>query len=509
MAGWFPRGTLWAAGWWVAAVAAYVVFSRLWLQLARPAHELGILEPGGAFLVPVAAFCLYFVQILGLFLLFFFSLFVLRTPTRIPFHRWVLVLTLFFAFPVLAVNGLLIPAHMSGQLLWYFLGALSLLILVFLLFWHFSVPFSSRKGWLLFFLLCLPPALLILSRMLDPQASAVSGGGVWAGRLFKIANFLFLYQGILWPWLVHSPRRTRPMAAALVMTILAALAFRVWPEKFVHGWYVGWHVTLPMGETAIFAGFLSMWGVLYTIFSLLESSKRWRMLLGFVLSAYALLGLVPYREQEILPFLAQIVLLAVSTAFAGVDASPFRMPPFDPEPWIRTFALTPSASVSGSLHRWESPGGDAELVLELKRGRPERFRLRTGETPQSEADWIACPVSQVPLMRSLFPTLPRLSVEGDDAGLYITIWDRHYFSEDLLDAGQLRELARLLTGEIRIWWGQGLVYESACVSLQAGEQERFCRILSDLARSAGALPERDPVPEKGAYDGAGPSSSPV
>jgi hypothetical protein len=58
------------------------------------------------------------------------------------------------------------------------------------------------------------------------------------------------------------------------------------------------------------------------------------------------------------------------------------------------------------------------------------------------------------------PTLPRLSLEGDDACMHIAIWDRHYFSEDLLDANQLQDLSRLLLGEIRIWWGQGLVYES-------------------------------------------------
>ncbi len=486
MAGWFPRGTLWAAAWWVVATTAYVVVSRLLLQVGRPDPGLGAFPPVFPFLVPAAAFCLYFVQILGLFLLFFFSLFVLRTPTRIPFHRWLLSLTLFFAFPVLAVNGLLIPAHMSGQLLWYFLGALSLLLLAFLLFWHASLSFSTRRGWLLFLLTCLSPVLLILSRMLDPQASSLPGGETWAARLFKAGNFLFLYQGLFWPFLAPAIRRIRPMLLSLAITLAAAVVFRLWPEKIAQGWYVVWHVTLPMSEMAMFAAFLSLWGMLYAILALLETSRRWHILLGMLLLTQAMLGLLPYREQEILPFLAQAVLIAVATAFVGSDSYPFRRPLFESAPWARTFSLEPSPARRGP--QWRSADGAVRLDLELRRGRLDRFRLCIGEEPEAEADWIVCPVSQVPLLRSLFPTLPRVSLEGDEAFVHIAIWDRHYFSEDLLDPAQMRELARLLLGEIRIWWGQGLVYESAYVPAGAEDQERFCRLLKELARRAGILP---------------------
>lgn len=492
MASWFPRGTLWAAAWWAVAVVCYVVVSRLWLSLSRNPQELGAFVPSG-FLVPVAVFCLYFAQLLGLFLVFFFSLFVFRTPTRLPFHRWILSLTLFFAFPVLAVNGLLVPAHMSGQLLWYFLGALSLMIFIFLFFWHASVSFSSTRSWLLFFLLCLAPVLLILSRMLDPHAATVSVGSTWSGRLFKISNFLFLYQGLFWPWLVPRVKRVRPLLFSLGMTFSLALLFRIWPETFVEYWYLGWHVTLPMSNASLFVYFLSLWGMMYAILSLFETSKRWPIVLGFVLFSQAMLGLSPYREQEILPFLAQIVLLAVSTVFIEADSYPFRRPTFDPEPWIRTFHLQPKPTLSNNLHIWKSETGAIELVLALRRNRLDNFRIRVGEEPDAEPDWIVCPLSQVQLLRSLFPTLPRLSLEGDDAGMHIAIWDRHYFSEDLLDSSQLQELARLLLGEIRLWWGQGLVYESVYTHPSSADQERFCMLLADLARAAGTLPEKEEV----------------
>jgi hypothetical protein len=114
---------------------------------------------------------------------FFLSLFC-APPTRIPYHRWLVELTLFFRLSVLARQRPFNTRICPGQLLWYFLGALSLMILFFLLFWHASVSFSSA-GWLLFFLSCLSAALLILSRMLDPQDSAVSAKGIWAARLFQ------------------------------------------------------------------------------------------------------------------------------------------------------------------------------------------------------------------------------------------------------------------------------------------------------------------------------------
>jgi len=552
MAAWFPRGGLWAVSFWFAALLFEGVVHRILLYELRPSHELEKIPPVFEILVPTATFFVYLSQILSFFLLFFFSVFILRAPTRVRFHRWMLSLILFFAFPALALNGLLIPTHMAGHLLWYYIGTISLLILTFLFLWHASLQFPTRRSVLFYVLLCSPSVLLIFSRLLNPQAPGMPGTESWAGTLFSTGNSLFLFQGLLWPLLtpagssadtsvsdppepddldadVHSteerkdagadnpkpgaagpgPRpldglraRPVPLAISLALTLAIALFFRMDSSFATSLWFAGWRVSLPLENFWLFLYFLSLWASFYSIAMLLSSRRRWRIFLGILLMCWIVTGFSPYQEMEVLPFLALMTLLAIGTAFSSVDEHPIRRPRFDPAPWVEALGtpLTPEASASRLMTRHSGQLQEVPVRLDvftLKDGRLGGLRLCLGEEPTSEPDWICCPISLVPLSRQFFPTLPRVSPLDESSCTQVAIWDRNFFSEDLLDDETLDSARRLLLGEVSVWWGQCLTYEASYLPAMGEDQREFCRYLALLAQRAGVIdePAEEPAAE--------------
>ncbi|MBU1413849.1 hypothetical protein KKC22_20225 [Myxococcota bacterium] len=544
MAAWFPRGGLWAVSFWFAALWFEGVVHRILLYELRPSHELEKIPPVFEILVPTATFFVYLSQILSFFLLFFFSVFILRAPTRVRFHRWMLSLILFFAFPALALNGLLIPTHMAGHLLWYYIGTISLLILTFLFLWHASLQFPTRRSVLFYMLLCSPSVLLIFARLLNPQAPGMPGTESWAGTLFSTGNSLFLFQGLLWPLLTPAgapgrrshvdpahddvrdpdilphegqittgstepghvtagsgkppgggPRaRPVPLAVSLGLTLAVALFFRMDSSFATSLWFAGWRVSLPLENFWLFLYFLSLWASFYSIAMLLSSRRRWRIFLGILLMCWIVTGFSPYQEMEVLPFLALMTLLAIGTAFSSVDEHPIRRPRFDPAPWVKALGtpLTQEASTGRPMTRHSGQIQEVPVHLDvftLKDGRLGGLRLCIGEEPTSEPDWICCPISLVPLSRQFFPTLPRVSPLDESSCTQVAIWDRNFFSEDLLDDENLETARRLLLGEVSVWWGQCLTYEASYLPAAGEDQREFCRYLALIAQRAGIIEE--------------------
>jgi len=536
MASWFPRGALWAVSFWFFALLFEGVVHRILLYVLRPSHELEEIPPVFEILVPMATFFVYLSSILSFFLLFFFSVFILRAPTRVRFHRWMLSLILFFAFPALALNGLLIPTHMAGHLLWYYIGTISLLILLFLFLWHASLQFPTRRSVLFFLLLSSPSILLIFARLLNPQAPGMPGTDSWAGTLFSWGNSLFLFQGLLWPFLTpddglmelpsdaspkdppdgpsepppdapperrsarRRPRiRAVPLGASLALTLAIAMFFRVDSSFATSLWYAGWRVTLPLENFQLFLYFLSMWASFYSIGLLLSSRRRWHLFLGILLTCWLICGFSPYQEMEVLPFLSLATLLAIGTAFSSVDLHPIERPRFDPAPWVEALGtdLTQQATSNHAVMRHAGQVGAAPIHLDvftLKDGRLGGLRLCVGEESSSDPDWVCCPISLVPLSRQFFPTLPRVSPMDESSCTQVAIWDRNFFSEDLLDETTLDAARRLLLGEISVWWGQCLTYEASYLPAAGEDQREFCRQLATIAQRAGILDE--PVDEE-------------
>lgn len=500
MAAWFPRGGLWAVSFWFAALLAEGAIHRVLLYMLRPSHELEDIPSGFTVLVPMATFFVYLVQILSFFLLFYFSVFILRAPTRVRFHRWMLSLVLFFAFPALALNGLLIPTHMAGHLLWYYIGTICLLIVTFLFLWHASLQFPTRRSLTLLLLLCGPSILLIIARLLNPQTPGMPGTGSWAGSLFLLGNELFLFQGLAWPFLIPSGgpgqhvrvQRTGPLLVSLALTLAVALFFRTDPSFATQLWFAGWRVTLPLDNLQILLYFLALWSSFFSIATLVSSRRRWRIFLGVLLMCWLVTGFTPYQEMEVLPFLAMVSLLAIGTAFSSVDEQPLEHPRFDPRPWSEALDVRLEAQTTSRrrLTRHAGTSGETAVRLDvytLSDGRLGGLRLCLGEEPASEPDWICCPISQVPLSRHFFPTLPRVATQDESSCTQVAIWDRNFFSEDLLDEDLLRAADRMLLGELCVWWGQCLTYEASYLPAATVDQEEFCRLLAAIAQRADVL----------------------
>ena len=504
MAAWFPRGALWAVAFWFAALLAEGTVHRVLLYLLRPSHELEEIPTVFTVLVPMATFFVYLTQLLSFFLLFYFSVFILRAPTRARFHRWMLSLVLFFAFPALALNGLLIPTHMAGHLLWYYIGTICVLIVIFLFLWHASLRFPTRRSRAFLLLLCGPSILLILARLLNPQASGTPGSGSWAGTLFHLGNQLFLFQGLAWPFLIPTGRArpsaplfpVKPLLASLLLALGVALFFRLAPSSATSLWFAGWRVTLPLENLPLLLYFLSLWASFFAITRLVSSRRRWRIFLGILLMCWLVTGFSPYQEMEVLPYLAMISLLAIGTAFSSVDEPPMEHARFAPAPWAEALgaALEPISTDRRRLTRYAGQSGQTPIRLDvftLDDGRLGGLRLCLGEEPAAEPDWVCCPISQVPLARHFFPTLPRVSPMDESSCTQVAIWDRNFFSEDLLDEDLLRSARRLLLGELSVWWGQCLTYEASYLPTSPQDVQEFCRLVALVARRAGALEEPD------------------
>ncbi|PKN60430.1 MAG: hypothetical protein CVU53_03165, partial [Deltaproteobacteria bacterium HGW-Deltaproteobacteria-11] len=249
----------------------------------------------------------------------------------------------------------------------------------------------------------------------------------------------------------------------------------------------------------LFLYFLSLWASFYSIALLLWSRRRWRIFLGILLMCWIVTGFSPYQEMEVLPFLSLMTLLAIGTAFSSVDEHPIRRPRFDAAPWVEALGipLTPETNTGHPLTRLTGQLQDVQVRLDvftLKDGRLGGLRLCLGEEPSSEPDWICCPISLVPLSRQFFPTLPRVNPLDESSCTQVAIWDRNFFSEDLLDDEMLETSRRLLLGEVSIWWGQCLTYEASYLPAAGEDQREFCRYLTRLARRAGVIGEPEAPP---------------
>jgi hypothetical protein len=205
-------------------------------------------------------------------------------------------------------------------------------------------------------------------------------------------------------------------------------------------------------------------------------------------------GYTPYQEMEVLPFLAMVSLLAIGTAFSSVVEQPMEHPRFDPAPWSAALDVRLEARTTSRrrLTRHAGTAGEVPVRLDvytLNDGRLGGLRLCLGEEPPSEPDWICCPISQIPLSRHFFPTLPRVATQDESSCTQVAIWDRNFFSEDLLDEDLLKAADRMLLGELCVWWGQCLTYEASYLPTDPADQEEFCLLLAAVARRADVLEE--------------------
>ncbi len=498
MAAWFPPETLWAASFWMGALFFEGLIHRILLYVWRPGHELEDIPPLFTLMVPTATFFVYLTQILSFILLFFFAVFILRTPNRVRFHRFMLSLILFFAFPALALNGLLIPTHMAGHLLWYYLGTLSLLIVLFLILWHASLRFPGRKAMVFFFLLCLPAVLLILARLLHPSGTSAPGSGSWAGTFYKIGNDLFLFQGLLWPFFIPKGSLFRPvyLLASLVPTLAVAGFFHLdfsWASSV---WFAGFRVTLPMENLGQILYFISLWGSLYAIAQLL-GRPSWDRFSGILLCAWLFLGYSPYREMEVLPFLSLVALLAIATAFSSLNG-PGVGARFLPSVWTEGLPGNPTVSKDSKTYWGEEDGLPVKLTVHTTGKQKLQWMLcRMGTLPGTDPDWICCPVAQIPIARQFFPTLPRVAQEEESTCNQVAIWDRNFFSEEILDDDMLETARNLLIGEVRIWWGQCLEFETGTLPEKEEHQRQFCDWLVQCAHHALVIPPQGEPAEPG------------
>ncbi len=485
---WFPRGTTAAVGFLLLAAALELGVHRIALFFHKPSHELAEIPNRFKYLVPFATFSLYLLEVTSLLLLVAFSAHILRIRVVSKPRRILLGISLFFSLPVLAINGILIPTHTMGYLLWYYLSALTLFIIFGYSIWLQAAQHHSYRTLGLWYLLLIPSLLLLAARIVSPQAVGFETNHRVSNVLLMAGNYLFIYQGILWPFLILRRRDVTwpPLLAGLAATLALAVALRLAPSVSATVIYGGLRVNLPLVPSGKLLFYLSFWAGTTAIFSLL-AMPRWSRILGLSLLLWLLLGFSPYTEVEILPFVLLYLLLLLSMSLRSRKVPPARLSSRAAGPWSEATGVSLHARRSGRYIVLTGEHRGLPLTVTLKKslfGRVAAYSLTLGSTPDHEPDWIATSLPYVPLSRHLFPSLPRIlsisRIPIDGYGL----WDRNFFSDALISQESDSAIDTLLDGEIRLWWGSGLTYESPNPPPCSPRLPETLALLTDLAEKA-------------------------
>ncbi len=480
---WYPRGIRWATICLLFASLLELVVHRIALFFHKPSHELAEIPTRFKFLVPFATFSVYLLQLLSILLLAYFTLYALRVGIESRARRITLGVTLFFSLPVLAINGLLIPTHTMNSVVWYYLCTLTLLTLFGYTVWFLAPENHSLKTLASWYLLLSPALMLLSARVITPEAMGMEARHSFS--LVKVGNYLYLFQGLAWPLLLLRRPLHRPLliGISLLPTLLLALWFRDDPSRAATLLYGGFRINLPLGLSGKILFFLSFWGSMLTLLTLL-SQPRWNRILGLTLLLWMVQGFAPYREVELLPFVVLFLLLLLSLSLREYT------PPS--RPFTERSAQTWGALLGVEL---------TEETPTLLRGKLEQiplvvhlcsssfkglapYRISLGEPTDHAPDWVATSLPYVPLGRHLFPSLPRVFSLGTSRLRSFGLWDRDFFSDSIVDPSLLRRLERHLDGEIRIWWGSGLVYESPHPPPSAEDLKKMGKILTILAEKS-------------------------
>jgi hypothetical protein len=486
---WYPKGTILALLFLIVAASIEMGVHRIALFFHRPSHELAEIPYNFSFLVPIATYSVYLVELLSFFLLLFFSTHLLRIPIKSTIRRLTLGIIIFFSLPVLAVNGILIPTHSVGHLLWYYLCALTLGIVAGMSFWIHGAPNLKIKTLVFWYLLLSPSLFLLGARIVYPASIGFNTPDSWANLFIKIGNYLFIYQGLFWPILALRKKSGISLITLLfsfIPPIILAIWFRFDSAHAATIWYGGFRITLPLEFYGKFMFFVSMWASLYTIMRLITLSG-WNRILGMGLILWLILGYSPYTEGEILPYILLLLVVLSSLVFSNQSKQKSYMP-VKISDWSKIIGIKLSRKKSSK--REETYGGKIRgttVTITAKKsyfGRVSNYAISIGTIQDQDPDWVVTSLPYIPIGRHLFPSLPKvLSVAKVKVRNY-GIWDRNFFSDTLISREINDELGKNLSGEIRVWWGSGLIYEVPCVCVPKKEAKKMGEIIKEMAENA-------------------------
>lgn len=477
-----PPGLQYLVIFFTWAIFFEVAVRKLLLYFNQPSHELAEISRNFAFFSPFATFSIYQTQIMAFLTTIATVSIILRTRVETPFWRIALGVVLFFSLPVLILNGLLVPTHHAGASLWYYLSFISSLILTTVTFWLFntgSLDFRRQVAWIAFIL---PALLIILSKTYIYNA----GPGTKTGyQLFQIGTYIFIYQAILWPFLLLRDIKINPLT--LLISFLVTFIIAIW-FRFDHSagiFFSLFRITIPLSFFARLMFFIALWSTIYTVGELFFSSHNRSIILAFSSLLWVVSGYTPWVEEEILPFVAVVLLLAI--AIEKPELPPSKPLTFPEESWWKANI---SKHVVITKSKWlflfnkltiEFSGPDAlpvKLIVKLGfKDRISSYLIITGMPPSGDPDWIATNNELVPVSRHLFSALPKVVTRGNENYM---IWDRNFFTDEILTKDFKRFLTDNLTGEVRIWWGSGLVYESV---LSPDSLENFSFIIKIIVKA--------------------------
>ncbi|MDA3862843.1 MAG: hypothetical protein PF689_03140 [Deltaproteobacteria bacterium] len=489
-AAWYPKDLIKILIFFTFMVIFNLGVYKISLFLNRPMHQLAELPSKFIFLSPLATFSLYCLQAASFLLFASFSIYILRIP-KLNISRYLMGIVLLFSLPVFALNGIVLPTHKSGHYLWIYVGIISLLIISVLTFWLFYknkvLEFRKKLFWLL---IISPATLLIIARIFSGFHEETLFSDSISNNLIKFGNYLFLYQPLIWYHLLYNKKEKLPFKA-LIPSFFAALAiillFANRYEMMNTVWFSGFRLTLPLGKMPELIYFISLWAGFAVILKGFLSLNKWSRAFSMLLTLYFLLGYSPFTELEILP----IVLLFLMTTIS-LEMLKFKTPRLA-EKQIRLNTLqknfpdfdkkTQNSFFFKYLTTFTGTIDDKKVNLVCKhdkKGRISSYLIYFGNPQTKDADWVATSLALVPLKRHLFPNLPQVVSSNSklEQSSY-AVWDRNFFTDEMLDQEINDFINKNLTGEIRIWWGTGLIWESI---YKPDSTERLKQIMAILSK---------------------------
>jgi hypothetical protein len=464
---WYPKESSLALWFLIIAAILELGMHKIALFYHQPSHELADIPSRFAIISPLATFSLYFLDILAFILLLYFSIHLLKIPVKSKNKRLSLGIILFFSYPILALNTLLLPTNLISQLIWYYMGILTFLILISLSFWLLSSYLIKIKSLLLWHLLLAPSIFLMISKFISPENSQTSSS--LANLLFKIGNYTFIYQSFLWPFLILNKKKISlsSLILSLIPTISITAFFRYNYSSAVTTWFSGLRITLPLELNGQFLYAVAIWIGIYTIIEIFKSSGKWNFLLGISLIFWAIQGYFPYTVSEIIPLILVAIMLALSLSMLSIKHK--KLTGIDKKinwkSFLKKNRINFISEKAKSKNLNEISGTykkiPFKLILKTSRNKIKNFKIVFGICALNDPDWIATSIPLIPVQRHIFPSLPKLYKKEHPVKENISIWDRNFFSDDLLKDNLDKTLKYVVAGEIKLWWTMGVVYESS------------------------------------------------
>ncbi|MBN2725560.1 MAG: hypothetical protein JXR95_15955 [Deltaproteobacteria bacterium] len=459
-----PPGSVYLAFFATASLLFELLVKRVAMYFYQPSHELAEISSGFAVLIPWATFSVYQLQIFSFIITAYASSVMLRCNTGSSFWKVTLGIILFFSVPVLVLSGLLIPTHVGGTALWYYLSTLTFIIMISMSFWFFSLK-SSDYIKSFFWIIVIVPGLLIMT---GKAAFFEYGSNSNLGhQLFLIGTWMYIYQAIFWPIILWRFRlfSIPVLVASFLIAFLTALWFSIDHSSAAGVFFSAFRITLPLSITGKVLFFLSVWSFFYTALNFLFSVKSRSILLGFGLLMWFFSGVCPYTEEEILPFISAGILIILGlTRLPESVSEKSKLPELKDLEKYTGVKLKKSVLKKFPFQKFITfTGGETETFISInflctRKNSVKKFYISTSEIEFREPDWIATSSDLIPLSRYIFSTLPRLSFKKSRGSF--SVWDRHFFTDDIMSKDFENFLGFKMSGEVRILWGEGLVYES-------------------------------------------------